>query len=114
MLRLTTPAVLLAAGLVASAAALAAPANAQPGMTITGDRTYIVGLDIAPGTYVTAGAPGCYWERLSGLGGTFGEIITNGSSDGQQYVTISPSDAGFSHRPAAGRGPRAPIGVSFL
>ncbi len=96
MLRLTTPAVLLAAALVACAAALAAPANAQPGMTITGDGTYVVGSDIAPGTYVTTGAPGCYWERLSGLGGTFSEIITNGASEGQQYVAISPTDAGFS------------------
>ena len=42
---------------------------------------YIVGRDIAAGIY--AGNPGsedgdsCYWKRLSGASGEFGDIISN-------------------------------------
>lgn len=61
------------------------------------DGTHRVGTDIAPGTYRNSGGTNCYWERLSGFGGSFGEIITNGSSSGGApvVVTISASDAGF-------------------
>jgi hypothetical protein len=75
----------------------AAPADAQPGASIPGDGTYVVGSDIGPGVYVSAATGnGCYWERLSGLSGTFNDIIANGSSAGQQYVQIAPSDVAFS------------------
>lgn len=60
-----------------------------------GGGIYIVGTDIAPGTWQNDGTSGCYWARLSGFGGTFDEIIANSFSDTQQIVTISPSDAGF-------------------
>jgi len=61
------------------------------------DGTYVVGSELSPGTYRTLGGFGtCYWERLSGFGGTFGEIIANRLADGPLIVTISPTDAGLS------------------
>jgi hypothetical protein len=61
-----------------------------------GDGTFTVGTDIQPGTYRTrSGSPGCYWERLKGFSGTFGDIITNDNTDGPAVVTIAASDKGF-------------------
>lgn len=60
------------------------------------DGTYQVGTDIQPGTYRTEGGEYCYWERLSGFGGTFDEIIANSNPSGPSIVTILPSDIGFS------------------
>ena len=63
----------------------------KPGM-------YIVGIDedqIASGIYFGEGAS-CYWERLSGLGGTFDEIIANAGPEGQFYVEIQETDVAFS------------------
>ena len=45
--------------------------------TTFGAGRYLVGRDIAAGRYYTAPGYGCYWERLSGLGGTLGEILGN-------------------------------------
>jgi hypothetical protein len=60
-----------------------------------GAGKFIVGTDIAPGTWRNSDSSGdCYWERLSGFGGTFGDIITNGLGS-SQIVTIAPGDAGF-------------------
>lgn len=65
--------------------------------TSFGDGTFRVGIDIAPGTYRNSdSSQGCYWERLSGFGGTLDEIIANNFTRARQVVTISPSDAGFS------------------
>jgi hypothetical protein len=69
------------------------PVNPQPGF---GDGTYQVNVTVAPGTYRTrAAATGCYWERLSGFGGTFSEIIANDFLNGTAIVTIAPTDVGF-------------------
>lgn len=57
-----------------------------------------VGTAIAAGRYYSDPAPGCYWERQSGLGGTLAEIITNDivSFDaGQWIVDILPGDRAF-------------------
>jgi hypothetical protein len=59
-----------------------------------GEGTFIVGLDIAPGTYASQANDGCYWARLSSFGGD-DNIIANNYGDGQQIVTISASDIGF-------------------
>ncbi|MGB2874791.1 MAG: hypothetical protein WBB76_04865 [Gaiellaceae bacterium] len=60
------------------------------------DGTYRVGTDIVAGTYKsTATTDSCYWERLSGFGGTLGEIIANYYGSGPTYVTIAPTDLGF-------------------
>jgi len=61
-----------------------------------GEGKFIVGTDIAPGTWRNTGSSGgCYWERLSGFGGTFGDIIANNFSSSIEVVTIAPGDAGF-------------------
>ena len=61
-----------------------------------GDGTFVVGQDIQPGTYRTqVASPGCYYARLSGFGGTIGDIIANANTDAPAIVTISASDKGF-------------------
>ncbi len=67
-----------------------------PAVATFGDGVWIVGVDIQPGTYRTAASPGlCYGARLSGFGGTLGEIIANELSFDPITVTIEPTDAGF-------------------
>jgi hypothetical protein len=65
------------------------------------DGAYIVGTDVAAGTWRATGgtsASSCYWERLSGFSGTFQDIIANDLSQGPTFVTISASDRGFKTR----------------
>ena len=72
------------------------PTPAGPATTF-GDGVHVVGTDIAPGTYRNSSSSGgCYWERLSGFGGTFDEIIANEFAEHQQLVTIEETDVGFS------------------
>ena len=60
------------------------------------DGTYVVGAEIRPGTYRSNSVGvSCYWERLSGFGGTAAEIIANQLSDGPSIVTIDREDSGF-------------------
>jgi PASTA domain-containing protein len=62
-----------------------------------GDGTYRVGSEIGPGTYRTrSGSSGCYWERLSGFGGSLDEIIANEITDFPTVATIDRADEGFS------------------
>jgi hypothetical protein len=64
--------------------------------TTFGAGLFRVGKDIAPGTYRNSNsAHACYWERLSGLGGGYGDIIAAGVSLDIVTVSIKPSDAGF-------------------
>ena len=70
----------------------------NPAGPITDDGVYIVGTDIAPGTWRSEGDGGfgCYMARLAGFGGTLDEIIANEiSSEGGLVVTIAASDRGF-------------------
>ena len=72
--------------------------TAKPAPTFPqfGDGTYQVGKDIQPGTYRTrVGSPGCYYARLSGFGGSVGEIIANNNTDAPAIVTIAATDKGF-------------------
>jgi hypothetical protein len=67
--------------------------------TTFGEGLYIVGTDIAPGTYKNTGSEGCYYARLSGFGGGLDNIIANNNVDAVTIVTIAASDKGFeSHR----------------
>lgn len=83
----------------ASVVASASAAPVEPAPTadagLFGDGTHAVGSDIQPGTYRGEGGGLCYWERLSGFGGTFEEIIANGAAEENPVVTIEASDAGF-------------------
>ncbi|MFE3192716.1 hypothetical protein ACFXHA_27155 [Nocardia sp. NPDC059240] len=61
----------LAAGTFASVMTIAASgiAAAEPATDITVDGTYLVNVDIKPGTYIGDGTPdpaagGCFWRRL--------------------------------------------------
>jgi hypothetical protein len=73
------------------------PAGPQ---TSFGDGTWEVGADIVAGTYM-AQVPNtsliCYWERESGLSGTAGDVIANGTvaAKGQAKVTVAAGDKGF-------------------
>ena len=60
------------------------------------DGTYLVGSEIAAGTYVTNSATDfCYWERVSGFDGSLDSIVANDIGFGQRIVTISATDVGF-------------------
>jgi hypothetical protein len=74
------------------------PPPGQPATTFSGNGTYQVGVDIAPGTYRSAGSaegttPTCYWARLKSL--STSDIINNNISPGPQVVEIRPTDAAF-------------------
>ncbi len=67
-----------------------------PTYTTFGPGTHRVGIDIPAGTYRNSGdLSGCYWERLSGFGGTFDDIIANNFTNVRQIVEVKASDAGF-------------------
>lgn len=63
--------------------------------TSFGDGMYIVGTDIQPGTYRSSGTEGCYYARLRGFTGSFGDIVSNNNTDTSAIVTIASSDEGF-------------------
>ena len=79
--------------------------------TSFGAGTWIVNEDIAPGRYYTNPRSGCYWERLSGLGGTSADRITNefiGFNSGQEIVDIASSDRAFKPDADCGRWDMSP------
>jgi hypothetical protein len=64
-----------------------------PKTTIDTDGTYVVGTDIAPGTYTSAGPLGdgaCYWKRMAG-----DQIVHNALTKKPQVVLIDPADTAF-------------------
>nr|MDJ0925850.1 S-layer homology domain-containing protein [Acidimicrobiia bacterium] len=62
-----------------------------------GGGTFQVGSEVAAGTWRNSDSSGnCYWERLSGFGGSIAEIIDNEFSASIQTVTLMSSDLGFS------------------
>jgi hypothetical protein len=72
------------------------PSTGAKSTRITADGTYRVGIDILPGTYSGYGAgDSCYWETLSGLSGSFNEIIENYFGPARTIVTIPSSAKGF-------------------
>lgn len=77
-----------------------------------GDGVWLVGADIAPGTYrslVPASSRNCYWARLSGAAGDFDDILANSNVDSgaQALVTIADGDVAFE---TAGCGTWEPAG----
>ncbi len=62
-----------------------------------GDGTYQVGTEIAAGLWRNStSADSCYWQRLSGFGGTLDDVIVNDFTDSIATVWIDPGDLGFS------------------
>lgn len=66
----------------------------EPG-TIPGSGTFIVGVDVKPGTYRTQGGDDCYWARSKGTSGDLRDVIANDIPGGPAVVTIKSSDGGF-------------------
>lgn len=60
-----------------------------------GSGTYLVRVDVLPGTYVARGGSSCYCARLRNSTGELGGIIANANPRGRTIVTIAPSDRGF-------------------
>ncbi|MGV0812912.1 hypothetical protein ABQF34_13215 [Mycolicibacterium boenickei] len=76
------------------AAPPAAPGG--PATTIDHDGIFVVGTDIAPGNYASAGPVEngtCYWKRMADLHG--GDIIDNAFSKKPQVVSIDATDKAF-------------------
>lgn len=87
----------------ASPAPAAPPASASPPVPATsfGEGRFVVGTDIAAGTYRTAGKSGhldCYWERLRDTSGGTESIIANSLAPGPATVTIDRTDGAFQTR----------------
>jgi hypothetical protein len=63
------------------------------------DGTKLVPSEVQATTYRRRqGGGNCYWARLSGLGGTLGEIIANQNTSDSEVVTIGPGDKAFQSR----------------
>lgn len=81
---------------------LPAPAAAPTNLATTfGEGKFLVGTDIAPGSYQTTGPSGrldCYWERLKNTSDATDSIIANDLGPGPALVTIDKSDAAFQTR----------------
>lgn len=75
-------------------AAVASAEKAQKANSFD-NGTFVVGMDIQPGTYRTSGGDGCYWARLSDLSGSTDSIVANDNVSGQTTVTIAATDKGF-------------------
>ena len=77
-----------------------------------GSGTWLVGSEIEAGRYFTNPGDGCYWERLSGLGDTLGDIIANefiAFDSPQEIVDIAQSDLAFSTNADCGIWDQSPV-----
>jgi hypothetical protein len=66
--------------------------------------TWLVGAQIAAGTYRANAAAGCYWERLRDFSGTTGSVIASElvAVAGPAFVNVLPGDIGFSSHGGCG------------
>lgn len=65
------------------------PTPAGPLTTVT-DGTYLVGTDMEPGSYKSAGSTGCYWARMKDDAGS--NIIANNLGDGPARFTAKKGE----------------------
>jgi hypothetical protein len=66
-----------------------------PATRFSGEGEFVVGEDIKPGTYKTAGPEGgfgCYWERAENASGEFDAIIANNNLNGPGRVTLNSGE----------------------
>ncbi|MFF5308560.1 hypothetical protein [Streptomyces massasporeus] len=66
-----------------------------PATSFSGEGEFVVGEDIKPGTYKTAGPEGgfgCYWERAKNSSGEFDAIIANNNLNGPGRVTLNSGE----------------------
>ena len=63
------------------------------------DGTYLVGSELAAGTYRTDGSGGhCYWERLRDTTGEFDAIIATEAVSGPSTMTVQATDGAVKFR----------------
>lgn len=78
-----------------------------PGSPATsfGRGTYVVGSDIAAGTYRAQAEPGCFWKRVAAFTNRSADEIARGNvvAGGQVTVTIEATDVGFQAEDECGR-----------
>jgi hypothetical protein len=69
----------------------------QAATTAPTPGTWVVGVQIPPGTYTANMRSGCYWERVRDFSGGVRTIIANDFVDtaGPRSVTIGSGDVGF-------------------
>lgn len=70
-----------------------APASDGPKTTIDADGSYVVGKDIAPGVYQSAGpvdGGACYWKRAAG-----DKLVDNALTKKPAFVEIQATDTSF-------------------
>lgn len=75
------------------------PPPPPPAPSSFGPGVHLVGSEVEAGRYFADPGDGCYWERLSGLGGTFAEILANqyiADDEDQEIVDIARTDIAFS------------------
>lgn len=98
-MKLAVATAMVMAGWAASAGVASAdppPPPPAPKTTIDQAGTYVVGMDIEPGTYTSAGPVEndvCYWKRMGGAEG--GDVIDNAMSKKPQVVLIDAADKAF-------------------
>lgn len=68
-------------------------ANGTSWQVIDSDGTYVMGVDVYPGRYRSAGGPKCYWARLRSSDTS--DIIDDKKTNGWQVVEIRGSDTAF-------------------
>ena len=66
---------------------------AHPGRVIDNDGTYVVGVDMFPGKYRSAGGTMCHWARLRSLDTS--DMIDSKKTSGPQVIEIRGSDTAF-------------------
>ncbi|WCD89295.1 hypothetical protein KPP03845_105714 [Streptomyces xanthophaeus] len=75
--------------------------SGNPRDQFAGDGTFLVGQDLRPGTYRSAGPADrgalsqCYWARLSNTSGDLAAVVANGIAHGPAVVTVGPADKAF-------------------
>lgn len=85
---------------LATGAVLATTGTANAAATtMAADSTYIVGVDIEPGLYASAGPVdgdvNCWGTRLSGFSGEADDVIAYAYGKGRVVVDIKATDAAF-------------------
>jgi hypothetical protein len=73
----------------------AAPTTPPPPAASLGEGTWIVGTDIAPGSWSTAGGPSCTWTRVRDFLGTPESVVEQGTATSAATVALDASVAGF-------------------
>jgi hypothetical protein len=92
---LGTDAVVAASGCGTFSMLPPATTSTPPPATSVGEGTWIVGTDLTPGSWSTAGGPSCTWTRVRDFLGTPESVIEQGAATSVAVVGLDASDAGL-------------------